>query len=207
MQTTPLTYSETMYMFADRAVTERSKLFNLDNHPSGQKISVKPLAQRMVVAALTFLVDKGYVSLSVKDVKKLFFFPGKAVFGKQIKETGPDVTGIEKILLENMKDEYEIGKAVYYLLDSDETSPWGQVVLISKNSLVEKGYLTLEKEAKLFSVKKYLYGPKDVRELGPSFEEMQKNIERFTRTTNYKMIEGTISKGLADRQERSSSDD
>jgi len=208
MNTTLLTYSEITYLFADKVVSERSRLFNLDNHPSGQKITVKPLAHRMVAAALIYLIEKEYASLTVKDVKKLFFFPGKAVFGTQLKEAGPDVTGMERVLLENLKTETGIEKAVYHLLDSDEASPWGQAVVITKNSLVEKGYLALEKETKLFRTKKYLYGTRDIRELASKFEEAQHTLAKFVdKTPYYKMIEGEIAKGLADRQERSSTSD
>lgn len=204
-----LTYSEVIYLFADRSVSERSKLVNYDTHPSGEKISVKPLSHKMVIAALTYLVEKGYVSLSVKDVKKLIFLSGKEVFGKKLKDSGPDITGIEKALLDNFKNETEVRKAVYYLLNDDESSPWGQIVQISKNSLVEKGFLIMEKERKnIFTAKRYLYGENNLKGIASSYEEVEKNLKQFyVKADIYKLVENAVQKGIAARRAQSSSDD
>lgn len=206
---TDLTYSEVIYLFADKSVSERSRLVNYDTHPSGEKISVKPLSHKMVTAALAGLIEKGYVSLSVKEVKKLIFLSGKEVFGKKLKDPGPDITGIEKVLLENFKNEKEVRKAVYYLLDDDESSPWGQIIQISKNSLTEKGFLLIEKERKhIFETKKYLYDEKKIKETVPLYEEVEKNLSQFSAKADiYKLVENAVQKGIAARREQSSSDD
>jgi len=204
-----LTYSEMIYLFADRAVKERSKLFNYDTHPSGEKIAVKPLSHKMVTAAIAYLVDKGYLALSIKNVKKLFIFPGKEVFGKKLKEAGSDVTGIEKILLNSFKDEKELHKAVYWLLNDDESSPWGQMVWLSKNSLAEKGYLVLEKERKnIFTAKRYLFGEKDMKTVAPLYEEAEKSLTQFSVKPEIgKMTQNIVIRSIAARREQSSSDD
>ena len=206
---TELTYSEIVYLFADKFVSERSMLVNYDAHPTGGKISVKPLSHKMVTAALAYLVEKGYVSLLVKEVKKLIFLSGKEVFGKKIKDAGPDITGIEKVLFDNFKNETEVRKAVYYLLSDDESSPWGQIVQISKKSLAEKGFLLLEKERKhLFATKKYLYDENKIKEIAPLYEETEKNLARFSAKADiYNLVENAVKKGIAARREQSSSDD
>ncbi len=206
---TELTYSEVIYLFADKSVSERSRLVNYDAHPSGEKISVKPLSHKMVTAALAYLVEKGYVSLSIKEVKKLIFLSGKEVFGKKLKDAGLEITGIEKVLLENFKNETEVRKAVYYLLDDDESSPWGQIVWISKTSLAEKGFLLVEKERKnIFAAKRYLYGERKIEEIGPLYEEVEKNLAQFYgNAETYKLVENAIQKGIAARRAQSSSDD
>ena len=206
---TDLTYSEVIYLFADKSVSERSRLVNYDAHPSGEKISVKPLSHKMVTAAVAYLVEKGYISLSVKEVKKMIFLSGKEVFGKKLKDAGPDITGIEKVLLDNFKNEKEVRKAVYYLLDDDESSPWGQIVWISKNSLAEKGFLSVEKERKnIFATKKYLYDEKKIKEVTPLYEETEKNLAQFcAKAETNKLVENAVRKGIAARREQSSSDD
>jgi hypothetical protein len=206
---TNLTYSELVYMFADKAVSDRSGLVNYDSHPSGQKISVKPLSQKMVLAAFVYLIENSYISLTIKDVKKLFFIPSKAVFAKKCKDAGTDVTGIEKILLHNFKEETEVSKAVYWLLNDDETSPWGQVIVLSKNSLVEKGFLELEKERKnIFSTIKYLYVENKKDEMTPTYNETEKKLSEFSKTTEgYSILEQAVKSGIASRKEQSSSSD
>ena len=204
-----LTYSEIVYLFADKAVSERSGLFNYDTHPSGEKISVKPLSHKMVTAALAYLIEKGYVTLSVKEVKKLIFLSGKEVFGKKIKDAGQDITGIEKILFDNFKNETKVQKAVYYLLNDDESSPWGQIVNISKNSLVQKEFLFIEKERKnIFSAKRYLYDENKIKEITPLYEEAEKNLTQFSAKADInKLVESAVKKGIASRHEQSSSND
>lgn len=204
-----LTYSEVIYLFADKSVSERSRFVNFDTHPSGEKISIKPLSHKMVIAALAYLVEKSYVSLSVKEVKKLIFLSGKEIFGKRLKDVGPNITGIEKVLFDNFKNETEVRKAVYYLLGNNESSPWGQIVQISKNSLVQKGLLFIEKERKnIFTVKKHLYNEKSIKEIAFLHEEVEKNLAQFSAKADiYKLVEDAVKKGIASRLEQSSSDD
>lgn len=205
-----LTYSEVIYLFAEKAVPERSWLINLESHPTGQKISVKPLSHKMVIAALVYLVDRGYVELSIKEVKKMIFFKGKEVFGKRIKNAGVDITGIEKILLENFKNETEVHKAVYYLLNDDESSPWGQIVALSKVSLAEKGFMLVEKVKKLiFVTDKYQIVESKKNESLSFYEEAKQKLREFTSKNKdlYKMIEKNVVQSIAARMEQSSSDD
>jgi len=204
-----LTYSEVIYLFAEKSVSERSRFVNYDTHPGGEKISVTPLSHKMVIAALAFLVENGYIALSVKEVKKLFIIPGKDVFGKKLKDAGQEVTGIEKVLLNNFKDEKEVSKAVYWLLDDDETSPWGQVVYISKHSLSEKGFLVLEKERKnIFTAKRHLFGEKNRETAKTFYEEAEKKLKQFSEKADiYKLVEKAVKNGIASRRARSSSDD
>lgn len=203
-----LTYSEVVYLFADKFITDRSRLVNYDSHPTGEKISIKPLSHLMVTAALAYLVEKGYVSLSIKEVKKLIFLSGKEIFGKKIKDAGPDITGIEKVLLDNFNNETEVRKAVYYLLNSDESSPWGQIVKISKNSLVQKGFLYVEKERKnIFAAKKHLFAEKNIKEITGLKETVEKSLAEFTAKKDvYKMVETAVKNGIAARRETSSDD-
>lgn len=208
MNNNNLTYSEVVYLFADKFITDRSRLVNYDSHPTGEKISIKPLSHLMVTAALAYLVEKGYVSLSIKEVKKLIFLSGKEIFGKKIKDAGPDITGIEKVLLDNFNNETEVRKAVYYLLNSDESSPWGQIVKISKNSLVQKGFLYVEKERKnIFAAKKHLFAEKNIKEITGLKETVEKSLAEFTAKKDvYKMVETAVKNGIAARRETSSDD-
>jgi len=206
---TNLTYSEVIYLFADKSVSERSRFVNYDTHPTGEKISIKPLSYKMIISALVNLSEKSYIVLSVKEVKKMIFLSGKDIFGKKIKDAGVDITGIEKVVLDNFKNETEVGKAVYYLLDDDESSPWGQVVNISKNSLVEKGFLMIEKERKnIFTAKRYLYVENKIKEIASLYEEVEKSITQFSAKSEiYQLVRSAVKKGIDARRAQSSSDD
>ncbi len=204
-----LTYSETVYLFADSLIKDRSKLFNYDSHPSGQKIPYVKLAHMMVLAAVQYLVEKQYVELMVKDVKKLFIFPGKDIFLKRLKTDNTDLTGIEKKLFDYIKDETKLFTAVYFLLDTDYSSPWGQIVILSKDSLVGKNILQKEAKAKhIFTTKKYLYDAQILNKYESSLNIVQFSLERIKQDIKiYRLIEKSIASGMAARVERSSSDD
>lgn len=206
---TNLTYSELIYLFANKAVSQRSKFFNNDYHPSGEKITHTPLAQKIVLAAICYLYDKKFISLREKDIKILFLFPGKKVFGKAEKARDEEVTGVEKVLLENFKEETEVSKAVYHLLDSDEANPWGQTIHISKDSLLQKGALFLEKERKnIFSVRRHLYDEKTILPLMTRYEDVEKRLAEFEKTApNFQALKKAVDQGIQSRLEQSSSDD
>lgn len=209
MNNNNLTYSEVVYLLADKFILDRSRLLNYDSHPTGEKISIKPLSHLMVTAALAYLVEKGYISLSIKEVKKLIFLSGKEVFGKSLKDAGSDLNGIEKILFDNFKKETSVRTAVYYLLNDDESSPWGQMVQISKNSLVQKGFLYVEKERKnIFAAKRHLFGEKNINEATSLKETVEKSLAEFSAKADiYKLVENAVKNGIAARRAQSSSDD
>lgn len=202
-------YSEILYLFADQALKDRSRFVNKENHPSGESISVKPLSHLMVSSALAYLMQEGYISLQVKQVKKLFLFPGKAVFGKQIKENDGKVTGIEQVLLNNFQKETDVEKAVYYLLDSDESSPWGQVIHLSKESLAQKGLLNVISEKKfILTVKHFEYDREKIQSLFPLYQQVLQQFESFKHSVDmYEVLDKAVKKGLAARVEQSSTDD
>jgi len=204
-----LTYSEIVYLFGDKFVSERGGLVSYDSHPSGVKIPVGKLAQVMVTAAVVYLSEKGLVELSVKEAKKLFVFSGKDIFVKKIKDGGSEVTGIESGLLNYIKEETKLSKAVYWLLSDDESSPWGQIIYLSKNSLAQKKVLQLEEKAKgIFSTVKYLYDPKVLSQYNVDFEKVQKALAEFFKQTEVsKLVFSAVKSGMAARRAQSSSDD
>ncbi len=207
MDKTNLTYSEIIYLFADQIVPERSKFLTYDLHPTGEKISAKPLSYKMILAALVYLQDKGLISFSVKEVKKLIFLSGKDIFAKRTKEA-KNLTGIEQILMDYIKKEANVRTAVYYILNDDESSPWGQVINIAKNSLVEKGFLTIEKKQAIFSAKKYFFNQEKVKEVQPLLENVKKSIVSISSDNElYKLLESAVKKGIDARKEQSTSDD
>ncbi|KKP69399.1 hypothetical protein A2X44_04580 [candidate division CPR3 bacterium GWF2_35_18] len=204
-----LTYSEVVYFLADKFVSQRSGIVNYEKHPSGQKISVKPLSQKMVMSAVAFLIDNGFISLSIKDIKKLFIFPGKDVFAKRLKEPTPDLSGIEAILLQNIKEETNLEKAVYYLLDNDETSPWGQIIRISKNSLAAKGYLNVTEEKKLIlKVRNYSLNNSKMNEVSSFTEKVNSSLIQLSNDKDlFNMIDKAVAKGMAARVEQTDTSD
>lgn len=203
------TYSEAVYLFAETCIPDRSKLFNYDTHPTGEKISVKPLCHMMILSALVFGMEKEYISLSVKDVKKLFIFPGKDIFVKRLKELDPEIDGIEKALISNIKDESPLNKAVYHILDEDESSPWGQIIRKSKDSLIQKGYLMMEKERKnIFSAKRHLFGEKNRSVVTETYKEALQKIKMFSSKDElYKLTQAAIKNGVASRLEQADTSD
>lgn len=208
MNNQELTYSEMVYLFADKFVSQRAKFVNIVNHPGGEKIPVKVLGDLMISSAVLFLERQGYIKLFVKDVKKLVFFNGKDIFADRLKNSSGEVTGIESILLQNISGETKLQKAVYNLLTADDVLPWNPVIEVSKQSLVEKGYINSSKEKKLLGyVTKYSMNKEKVGEAVFSMVEVQDILHEFSSRGDYEMIMGAVKKGISARIEHSSSDD
>ena len=203
-----ITYSEILYLFADKFVTQRAKFANLDNHPGGEKFPVKVLGETMVLAATIFLENKGYIKTSVKDVKKLLLFNGKDVFAERLNEPSIETTGIEQILLQNIQGEVKLQKAVYNLLTSNDVLPWGHIINISKQSLVKKGFISAEQEKRLLGhVTKYRLVPDKVREAEVLINEVETALNGFKSDAKYTSVAKALSRGIASRVEHESSDD
>lgn len=203
-----ITYSEIIYLFADKILSDRSKFINYDSHPSGEKLPVHKLSHEMVLGATVYLIQKGFIKLYIKNVKKLFLFPGKDIFVKRTEKNREVITGIEGRLLENIQDETKLSKAVYYLLSEDESSPWGQIINISKRSLVDKKILSIETKSGIFSVKRYVYDPQILSQYTPYFNEMKQNVLQFSKDIElYKFVFSAVKSGIASRKEQSTSDD
>jgi len=209
MNNNMLTYSEVVYLFGDKFLSERSSFVNKDIHPSGEKISIKPFSKMMVIAAFLYLEEKGYICLLTKEVKKMLFFSGKDVFATKKRQDTRELSGIEKALLNNIGDETKIRDAVYNLLRENETSPWGIIINISKKSLVEKGFLNEEVKRKFIVVsKKYYFNEKKIKEVESLYERVRELIGKFSlKVDTYKLVESGVLKGMATRVEHSSSDD
>jgi len=204
MKTITLTNSELVYLFADKLVSQRSRLVNYDRHHCGEKISIKPLAQAMVTAAVAQLVDQKYISLELREVKKLIFLSGKEVFANRDKNGERELSGIEQRLIKNIDQDTKLRDAVYNLLNQDTTSPWGQIVKFSKDSLVGKGWLVPAEEKKMFvGQMKYAFDPKKREELIGEFENLKKRFDRFSFDKRmHETIVGAINKGMSARVER-----
>lgn len=205
-----LTYSEIAYLFADTIVPDRAKLLNYDAHPSGQKIPFTKLAQKMVIAAVIFLSEKGFVQLNVQNIKRLFIIPSRDVFIKKTKDSDNTISGIETTLLNTLDSrETPLSKAIYHLLSEDESSPWGQIVLFSKKSLVEKKVLYIEERAQsIFSTKRYLFSKDGIDQFLPQLTTVKKAIDSLSEQEELsRLITSAVKSGMDARKEQSTSDD
>lgn len=198
-----ITYSELVYLLADKLVSERARLFNVDSHFSQEKIATKPLSQLIVTAALAQLVNDGYLKLEVKDVKKLLFFPGKAVFGSRLKKELTQSGSIEYKLWENFFKEIKVADGVYNLLSEDVASPWSAIVTLVKESLVTKGLLTKQKGKTIFSLATYALVTNRVNEWQDKLSSIQTEIEKiYVNAEMKKLIITAVDKGVASRKEQ-----
>lgn len=208
MQDQKLTFSETIYLFADKFVTQRARFVNLENHPGGEKFPVKILGELMVIAAINFLEKKGYIRTNIKDVKKLLIFNSKDVFAERTREVSQEITGIEEILLQNISENTKLQTAVYYLLTSDDVLPWGDIINISKQSLVKKGFVRAEQEKKFIGyVTKYFLVPDKLGEVEAYVNDVKASLNDYSRDVKYSFITKAVGKGISARVEQQGADD
>ncbi len=203
-----LTYSEIVYLFADKFISQRARFANLEHHPGGEKFPVKPLGDLMVLASVLYLEKNGYIKMTVKDVKRMLIFNGKDVVAERLREPSEEITGIEEILLNNIKDATVLQKAIYNLLTSNDVLPWGPIINISKQSLVRKGYISAVQEKKLLGhVTKYSLVADKVREVENMVNELSGELSAFSADSRYSLINKEVVRGISARVEHESSDD
>jgi len=206
MNTHP-TYSEIIYLLADKFCSQRSKFISYDLHPSGEKITSKPLAIQMILGALVYLVKNKYVNLVIKDVKKLFIFPGQDVFMTQNQKLSANVTGIERRIFNNINVETCVNHTVYNLLSEDDSSPWGQIINICKKSLLDQKYL-IAGEKKIFSAQTYIFDQAKLEEVSKMQREVSEALKLFERDTKlFQLTEKAVIGGMNSRVEHDSSVD
>ncbi|KKP85247.1 MAG: hypothetical protein UR87_C0057G0009, partial [candidate division CPR3 bacterium GW2011_GWE2_35_7] len=111
--------------------------------------------------------------------------------------------------LQNIKEETNLEKAVYYLLDNDETSPWGQIIRISKNSLAAKGYLNVTEEKKLIlKVRNYSLNNSKMNEVSSFTEKVNSSLIQLSNDKDlFNMIDKAVAKGMAARVEQTDTSD
>jgi len=202
-----LTFSEIIFLFADRYISDRAKFINTYSHPSGGKLPVKPLSVTLVLAALAYLVEEGYVTLSVKEVKKLFIFSGREVMITPLKKNGVQLNSLEEIIYTNSGVGASLRKAVYNILSSDESIPWGQITNIVRDAVYDKGFLDVTEKKFLTVIKSYAIKKNRVSEYEDEFEKAKTALQKFQSNPIYDEVIKAIEKGIADRQEHISSDD
>lgn len=202
-----LTFSEVAYLFADQLITDRARFANLDDHPSGEKIPVAKLAQLMVRAAVIDLVKQKMIELEVKTVKKMWLFSAQEVIARRLKDSDR-VTGIEARLLSQINTETNLRKAAYNLLPADESSPWGQVIVLSKQSLLAKKVLVLEEKARLFRVKRFFFAPQVPAQYDKEYVELKHDLATQIQDAQLSaLVDKAIKAGIGARQEVEMNDD
>ena len=161
----------------------------------------------MILGALVYLVKNKYVNLVIKDVKKLFIFPGQDVFMTQNQKLSANVTGIERRIFNNINVETCVNHTVYNLLSEDDSSPWGQIINICKKSLLDQKYL-IAGEKKIFSAQTYIFDQAKLEEVSKMQREVSEALKLFERDTKlFQLTEKAVIGGMNSRVEHDSSVD
>lgn len=88
------------------------------------------------------------------------------------------------------------------MLSSDESSPWAHIVNLSKNSLVEKGFLKIIDDKKLFKFKKYVYPESGFGDINQDINQAQEFINEFAKNKLlYDPVVKSVAHGIASRRE------
>ncbi|MFC1722388.1 hypothetical protein ACFL0C_01925 [Patescibacteria group bacterium] len=198
------TYSEIVYLFADRFTNKRSLIVHYDKHPSGEKISLKSLSELMVFSAVIYLKENNLITLSVKDVRKMLVLWSKDVFVLKNKEAPRELTGIERKLLSKLSGEMRLQDLIYNLLNRNETLHWTHFIDISKNSLVEKGYLNVKEEKRfMHNIKDFSFGTDRLGALETEYSKVKNSLDAFIlNTEEYQLVTKRINSGIALREYR-----
>ncbi len=205
---TELNYSELLYLYADKYVSEAGFLQNKEELPSGKKLNIVKLGNLEAEAAFAYLYFNGHISLEFGSKKMLGIFPKKVVVSTK-KSDGAGLTSLEKSIFD-LSEGSDIFMILYRLIGNECSVPWAIVTGVVKESLVNKEFLTREEITKKiivsFTTYKYHLNPVKSVDLKDKVAEMNGKLKEFSQKDFYKILVQSIESGIKAQKEKPSSD-
>jgi len=200
-----MTYSQSVLVFADRLIQKSGGILNSYTHPGGQKVPIKPLSHLLITASLAYLIDQGLVTLEIKTTKTLFLISHQTPFVTKLTtgQTIPLAT-IDSRLYEAISSTIPLKQAVFNILKENDEFPWGQIVAMARQDLVDQGILIPQMGKRLISyVKGYHFATSPSQS---EYDRLKQVLSNFDHQPDYVLIQKAIVSGLSSRRESSGSD-
>lgn len=174
-------FSDTVYLFGEKFAPEAKMLDFKEELLNGAKVNQKDLAQMAVFAAFAYLYKEGLVDLFVHE-GKILFIKTKTAKAKKLKDSAKPLGGIEGMLLRQLTEEKDISNLVILLLSTDVQNPWGSILSLVKDNLLERGIIKKVEKGKVLFItthKNILSGdiPKEEKQDLDDLENATKQIK------------------------------
>ena len=209
MQDAELTYSELLYLVADRYVPEASLLQNKEELPTGRKVSIAKLGNLVAEAAFAYLYFNDLIELKL-ETKKLLGLISKKVVVATRKSTDAKLTSLEKSIFD-LSSGLDVHSILYGLIGEECPVPWSVVTGVVKEALVTKEFLVKEQITKKvivsFVTYKYHFNTSKHVVIDNKLAELNLKLKEFSQKDFYPILVKAIESGIKAQIERSDSDD
>ncbi|MFA6982020.1 MAG: hypothetical protein WC243_03300 [Patescibacteria group bacterium] len=210
MNNSELNFSEVMYMYAERFVSEAGLLQNKEELPNRNKVSVSKLGNLLSEASFAYLFKNNFIELRIEKTKTLGFIPVTKVISSKKSIHPENLTSIESRIFD-LSDDLDTHSIMYRLIGDECAVPWGVITQIVKSSLVNKGILNEEKIVKKILVEFITYRYHLNQEKGSlpetKYEELKSYLEEFSKNDFHKLLIKSINSGISAQIERPDNDD
>ena len=147
-------------------------------------------AEKLVLAAFAYLYNKKLIDFDLGKRKK-FWGEKKTAKVKKLQSTAPDMSGLELVIFTSIRDNSDIYSITQGLIDLwnrlKYNDPWGEVLNIVKNNLLDRGILKQVVKGKVLfiTIHKYVVNgdiskeTKQMTELNKTLDELQSQGELY----------------------------
>ncbi|EKD99813.1 MAG: hypothetical protein ACD_22C00171G0009 [uncultured bacterium] len=205
MNNTELTFSELIYLYAQKYVPEASFLQNKEELPNGIKLNVIKLGNLTAEAAFAYLYLNGYIELKQDTKKVLGIFPKKIITATR-KGDGSNLSSLEKAIYD-LSDSTDVYMIMVRLIGEECTVPWAVVTGFVKESLVNKEFYIKETIVKkiIIEYKTYKYYLNTAKNSNFDKEkaEMDAKLKEFAQKDFYRLLVASVSAGINAQKEKS----
>ena len=204
--------SDIVYLFGERFAGKA----RLGGHPlvyGGGKVKANELAEQLLVAALAGLASKGYLGLEAAEEKKLGLFTSKDILVTRLQPPHETLCGMEAAVWANLTGDPKqdrVRDLISRITGDERINPWTYLVDITREGLLEQGYLNADREELRFRPDKVHWSANEdlISPLQGRVDEVKAELSSLESRDRalYKQLLDSVKKGIKDMVESSDSD-
>jgi hypothetical protein len=140
--------SDIVYLFGDR-FAKKARVGGTQLIYGGNKINLRDLVERLLLAAFADLASRGYLGLEAVEEKKLGLITSRDVLVTRLGAPREPLYGLETAIWDSISGDPKkdaVRPIISRITGGRRPNPWSDLVDLAKNGLAEQGYLNVDKE-------------------------------------------------------------
>jgi hypothetical protein len=199
--------SDILYLFGDR-FAKKARVGGTQLIYGGNKINLRDLAERLLLAAFADLASRGNLGLEAVEEKKLGLITSHDVLVTRLGAPREPLYGLETAIWDSISGDPKkdgVRPIISRITGGRRPNPWSDLVDLAKNGLAEQGYLNVDKEELRFRPDKVHWSANEglILPLEGRVDEvkaMLSSLETRDRAM-YKQLVESVQKGIQDMVE------
>ena len=199
--------SDIVYLFRDR-FAKKARVGGTQLIYGGNKINLRDLVERLLLAAFADLASRGYLGLEAVEEKKLGLITSRDVLVTRLGAPREPLYGLETAIWDSISGDPKkdaVRPIISRITGGRRPNPWSDLVDLAKNGLAEQGYLNVDKEELRFRPDKVHWSANEglILPLEGRVDEvkaMLSSLETRDRAM-YKQLVESVQKGIQDMVE------